>query len=71
VRRGRPPVAIECKWSTADPDWKGLEAFAADYPKASCYIVAPDCARPTERRSGKVTATVLGLPDLIRRLGEA
>jgi predicted AAA+ superfamily ATPase len=71
VRRGRPPVAIECKWSAADLDWRGLEAFSADYPKATSYIVVADCPKPVRRQSGDAAATVLGLPDLIRELQEA
>jgi predicted AAA+ superfamily ATPase len=68
VGRGRPPVAIECKWSAADLDWRGLEAFLADCPKATAYMVVADSLKPVRRESGKAAATVLGLPELIRRL---
>lgn len=43
--RGRPPLAIECKWSARDFDPANLLVFARAYPQALLRVVAPD-ARP-------------------------
>jgi uncharacterized protein len=44
--RGRPPVAIECKWSARDLDLANLAAFARAYPKHELAVVTTD-ARPS------------------------
>lgn len=49
-RRGRAPLAIECKWSAKDFDATNLLVFARMYPKAECVVVATD-AEPSFRRT--------------------
>lgn len=50
--RGRPPVAIECKWSAARFDTGPLRAFRARHPLGENLVVAQDVERPFERREG-------------------
>jgi predicted AAA+ superfamily ATPase len=40
--RGRPPVAIECKWSAREFDPANLAVFARAYPKAELRVVTHD-----------------------------
>ncbi len=49
-RRGRAPLAIECKWSAKDFDATNLLVFARMYPEAECVVVATD-AEPSFRRN--------------------
>ncbi len=49
-RRGRPPVAIECKWrADGREDLPGLKAFRRNYPDGISLVVASDVDRPFER----------------------
>jgi len=67
-RRGRNPVAIECKWSAADVDLTNLKAFWERYPGAELVVVARDVDRLYRRRAGAFTVTWCGLGDLVGRL---
>jgi len=50
VRRGRPPVAIECKWrADGREDLTGLKAFRRVYPQGPSFVVASDVERQFER----------------------
>jgi predicted AAA+ superfamily ATPase len=48
--RGRPPVAIECKWrADGREDLSGLAAFNRAYPEATSLVVATEIDRSFER----------------------
>lgn len=50
VRRGRPPLAIECKWRADErDDLGGLKAFRRAYPEGESLVVASDVESPFER----------------------
>jgi hypothetical protein len=66
--RGRPPVAIECKWSAANFDATNLRAFAHQYPKATAVVVAHDVAQRFTRREGAVALTFVSLEQLLAML---
>ena len=68
AQRGRPPVAIECKWSAADFDTTNLRSFRGRYPTGSNYLVAKDVDRAYVRRDGDLTVEVVSLPQRIERL---
>lgn len=68
ARRGRPLLAIECKWSAGDLDPAALKAFAGRYPRAECVVVARDVDRPYSRRFASLAVEFLGLPELMRRV---
>lgn len=68
VRRGRAPLALECKWSADDVDLTNLRAFAHHYPKAEIRVVVQDVDRSYQRRSDSLTVTYCGLKGLITSL---
>lgn len=68
ARRGRAPIAIECKWSASDFDPAALKAFAARYPKAEYIVVAQDVGRSYERRFDRLRIRFVGLETLVNDL---
>ena len=70
-RRGRQPVAVECKWSSADVDLTNLKAFAQFYPDAESMVVAQDVERSFRQRVGGLTVSYVGLPGLVKALHSA
>jgi predicted AAA+ superfamily ATPase len=68
ARRGRPPVAIECKWSAANFDATNLRAFLAHYPKATGLVVAEDVAKRFTRRDAGHSVPFVSLPELLAML---
>ncbi|HVL89022.1 MAG TPA: ATP-binding protein [Actinomycetota bacterium] len=50
VRRGRPPLAVECKWrADGREDLTGLKAFRRAYPKGESLVVTSDVERSFQR----------------------
>ncbi len=68
ARRGRPPVAIECKWSTTDFEARNARAFLACYPRATVVVVAHDVTRRFTRRDQDMPVTYLNVPELLTML---
>ncbi len=68
-RRGKPPAAIECKWSAGELDARNLVAFRQVHPRGDNFVVARDVRRPYRRSVAGVDIQFLGLDDLIARLG--
>jgi predicted AAA+ superfamily ATPase len=66
--RGRPPVAIECKWSAADFDPDNLKRFRERYPKGDSLVVAADVEKPFVRHYKGMEATFVNLPGLIGKI---
>lgn len=72
MRRGRSPVAVECKWSASrTDDLRGLAAFAQAYPQAERLLVATDIARSFSVTAAGHPVECVGLPDLIERIAPA
>lgn len=71
ARRGKPPLAIECKWSASDFHPGALKAFAARYPKAEYFVVAQDVERAYAKTYGTLRVTFIGLVNFVRQLGPA
>lgn len=69
ARRGRAPVAIECKWSAGAFDPAALKAFTHRYPKATCYAVTQDTDRAITRKYDSLEVRFVGLEGLIMHLG--
>ena len=70
ARRGRSPVAIECKWSGGgDEDLSGLVAFRRAYPRGPNIVIAPGVERPYVRGVQGVQVEYVNLDGLIQRLG--
>lgn len=66
--RGRPPVAIECKASSANFDVRNLVAFRRGHPEGVNYVVTPDVSRPFAERHAGLRIEFVGLDALVRRL---
>lgn len=71
ARRGRPPIAIECRWTSNDFDPRNLKAFRRRYPEGTSLVVANDVDRPFARRYGEVAVRFVGLRGLIEEVDEA
>jgi predicted AAA+ superfamily ATPase len=65
ARRGRPPLAIECKWSAENFEPAALKAFALHYPKAECFVVSQDTDRTATRRYGDLKVSFVSLESLV------
>jgi predicted AAA+ superfamily ATPase len=68
ARRGHPPIAIECKWSTGDFDASGMKAFADRYPKAELFVVAQDVERSHQKIYGALRVRFVSLETLVATL---
>ena len=64
TRRGRPPLAIECKWRLRNFDGTGLRAFRQAYPSAEAIVVTPDVRGREVRREAGKSMTLIGLTGL-------
>jgi len=68
--RGRPPVAIECKWRASGFDPTAMQSFATLHPEAAFWLVAEDRQSWTTRRHGSIEVVECGpahLPELLAR----
>jgi hypothetical protein len=55
--------AIECKWSLAGVETRGLQAFRAQHPRGRNFVVVPE--QPVkERKYGELTVTATSLEEL-------
>jgi uncharacterized protein len=68
VRRGHPPIAIECKWSADGFEPAALKSFATHYPKAECLVVCQDVSTSTTRHYGTLKVNFLSLESLVTKL---
>ena len=73
VRRGEPPIAIECKWrADGREDLSGLKAFRRLYPQGLSFVVASDVERVFERELlSDVRVRYVGLEELITSVSRA
>jgi hypothetical protein len=67
-RRGRPPLAIECKWSADGFQAGNLRAFRTYHPDGENLVVSADVERAYMREAHGVRVTFENLPGLVRRL---
>jgi hypothetical protein len=68
ARRGRPPMAIECKWSAAEFSIQNLRAFRSRYPDGENIVVTQDADRSVVKSVGGIRVRVEPLQSLIWRL---
>lgn len=66
--RGRPPMAIECKWSATEFDPHNLKRFRERYPEGDSLVVAADVEKPFVRNYKGIEATFVNLTGLIDAL---
>lgn len=68
--RGRPPVAIECKWSATEFDPGNLKRFRERYPEGDSLVAAADVEKPFVRHYKGTEVTFVSLTGLIDALAE-
>jgi len=66
--RGRPPVAIECKWSASEFDPDNLKRFRERYPEGDSLVVAADVEKSFIRHYKGIEVKFVNLTDLIDTL---
>ena len=64
----RPPVAVECKWRTAEFEPRNIVAFRKHYPEGANYVVAADTERSHVRDYRGIKVRFVSLPELMQRL---
>jgi len=67
-KRGRNPIAIECKWSASAAKTQNLRSFRKRYPDGENWIVASDVDRSFHRTEDGLKIELLGIKDLVRKL---
>lgn len=67
--RGRPPAAIECKWSARKFDPANLRIFARRYPEAVLLVVTADTRPAFTRHYDGVEVEFVDLQELVSRIG--
>lgn len=68
AERGKPPIAIECKWSSADIDPAGFKAFRKIYPKGRNFIVASDIETSATKHCGDLKTEFVPLQELVKKI---
>ena len=68
AERGKPPIAIECKWSDSQVDPTGLKAFRKTYPEGHNYIVTPDIERTYIKHYGDLKTEFVSFQELVRKI---
>ena len=63
--RGRPPLAIECKWSATEFDPHNLKRFRERYPDGDSLVVAADVEKSFVRNYKGIEVTFVSLTNLI------
>ena len=66
--RGRPPMAIECKWSATEFDPHNLKRFRERYPEGDSLVVAADVEKPFVRNYKGIEVKFVSLTGLIDAL---
>lgn len=68
VPRGKPPVAIECKWSSNNIEVGNLRAFRSRYPNGENWLVLADVDRTFKKVQKGLEWDCMGLKEMVRRL---
>ena len=68
VERGKPPVAVECKASSANFDAGNLASFRKRHPEGANLVVAADVVKSFVEKHAGLRVEFVGLEGLIHRL---
>ncbi len=67
ARKGKPPIAIECKWKMKSASTKNFPSFKTLYPDARLLLVATDADNPrVNRKLGVVESGLRNLQSAIQ-----
>jgi hypothetical protein len=69
VRRGKSPIAIECKWSSSGFDPSGLLAFRRVHNQGQNYVVATDVDRSFTHTYADCEVKFVNLKQLLDNIG--
>jgi len=69
VRRGKSPIAIECKWSASGFDPSGLLAFRRVHNQGQNYVVATDVDRRFKHAYADCEVNFVNLKQLLDKIG--
>jgi len=67
-RRGRDPIAIECKWTANSFDPKGILRFRHLHPGKSNFVAAHDVVGQYAKNYGDTSVVFVSLADLLKIL---
>lgn len=67
-KRGKPPIAIECKWSANNFDASGIESFRRRYTKGENFVVCNDVQREFSRNIDGGKISFISLEGLIKKI---
>jgi predicted AAA+ superfamily ATPase len=70
ARHGKPPVAVECKWSAKSFDPAGMTAFERAYPGTEMLLVAADAGKAGLIPIRRGTVRLIGLSDVQKTLSQ-
>lgn len=62
LQRGKPPLAIEAKWSIRNFDALNLKIFLKHYPDARAFVVASDVKKPFSQKIEGCTVEFSSVP---------
>lgn len=64
-QRGKPPVAIECKWKSENYNLQNIEIFRKHYPNGENYIVSSNTGKKFTREVNGIKIHFVDLENLI------
>lgn len=70
LRRGKAPIALECKWSADSFDPQGISSFRIRYPEGKNWVIAHDVQRTYSRKVGNFTVEYTNLAQFIQKMEE-
>lgn len=69
AHRGRPPMAVECKWSAGDFDPRNLASFRGRHPEGENFVVAHDVDRTYRKSYRDLTVHFVNLNAVVDAVG--
>jgi len=63
--RNAKPIAIECKWKSANFSPENLKFFRKEYPGGKNFVVASDIEKPYERQYDNIQVSFVSITHLI------
>ncbi len=70
VKRGIPPIAIECKWSASDFSPENMKSFRHKYPGGTFFVVSHNTDRAYIKSYDGIEVNFVSLSGLIKLLKE-
>lgn len=68
TRRGKPPIAIECKWSEKNFETRNLAIFRKKYPGGENWLISQDVDKKHTRSLQGIKVEFLNLTEFAKRL---